>query len=116
MKKHLYALTLCLFVVAATTARAADVSGTWDVKGDVVGNPVNFTCVLKQENEKLSGTATLQGTDTPVTGSVTDGTVTFEFDSGGYHLVFKGTLDDTGGMKGSIAVAGADGTFTATKK
>jgi hypothetical protein len=55
-----------------------------------------------------------------ITGSVKDKVVTFEFatEANGevYHMVFTGTLADDGGPKGSIAVAGVEGTFTATKR
>ena len=111
--RHLVALTLCLF--AAVTAFAADVSGTWKVTGDVAGNPVNFSCVLTQENDKLSGTVALPASEAVLTGSVKETAVTFEFDADGYHLVFNGTLGEAGDMKGTIEVAGAQGTFTATR-
>ena len=46
--------------------------------------------------------------------------VTFEYDAESqgttYHLVFTGTLGEDGGMKGTIAVAGVEGTFTAKKQ
>ena len=114
--------TLCAVALTAATAFATtDVSGTWKVDGDVVGNPVKFTEVLKQDGEKLSGTATLEGgKDVAVTGSVKEKTVSFEFDSESqgstYHLVFTGTVGDDGGLKGTIAVAGVEGTFTAKKQ
>jgi hypothetical protein len=112
---------LCAIALATVTLSAADVSGAWNVDGDVVGNPVKFPCVLKQDGETLSGTATLEGgTDVPVKGTVKESAVTFEFDSERegqtYHLVFTGTLGDDGGVKGTIAVAGVEGTFTATKQ
>ena len=114
MKTH---FALCTLLLSVATLFAADVSGTWKVDGDVAGNPVKFDCVLKQDGEKLSGTAGIEGKDVPVTGSAKEKTVVFEFDTdGGYHLVFTGALADDGGMKGSIAVAGAEGTFTAKKK
>ena len=53
-------------------------------------------------------------------GTVKEKEVTFEFDNehqgSTYHLVFTGTLGDDGGLKGTIAVAGVEGTFTATKQ
>jgi hypothetical protein len=117
MKRTL--LTLCIVGLAAVTAVAADVAGTWNVDGDVVGNPVKFACTLTQDGEKLTGTATLEGKDIPVTGTAQDAAVTFEFDSEHqgttYHLVFTGTVGDDGGLKGKIAVAGVEGTFTAKK-
>ena len=46
-----------------------------------------------------------------------DKAVTFEFDSEHqgttYHMVFTGAVGDDGGIKGAIAVAGVEGTFTA---
>jgi len=114
------ALALCAVALAAVTLAAADVSGTWNVDGDVVGNPVKFPCVMKQDGDALTGTATLEGKEVPVKGTVKDKDVTFEFDNDHegttYHLVFSGTLGDDGGLKGTIAVAGVEGTFTAKKQ
>jgi hypothetical protein len=113
--------TLCLVALAAATALAADVSGTWKVDGSVYGNPVKFSGALKQQGATLSGTATFEdGKAVPVTGSVSEKAVTFEFDAEHegttYHLVFTGTLGADGGLTGTIAVAGVEGTFTATKQ
>jgi hypothetical protein len=119
MKKTL--LTLCISAVAVVTVAAVEVAGTWKVVGDVYGNPVNLDCALKQDGEALTGTAKFEdGKEVPVTGSVKEKTVTFEFDSENqgttYHVVFTGTLGDDGRLTGSIAVAGVEGTFTATKQ
>jgi hypothetical protein len=119
MKK--LALAVCMGIAAAVSvaALAADVTGTWNVDGDVVGNPVTFSCAVKQEGDKLSGKANLQGSEIAVTGSVKEKAVTFEFDSPDqqYHLVFTGTLAEDGkAISGSIAVAGVEGTFKATKQ
>jgi hypothetical protein len=112
--------TLCAVVFAATASLAADASGIWKVDGEVYANPVKFSCELKQDGATLSGKATFEdGKNVPVTGSVKEKTVAFEFDAEHegttYHLVFDGTLGEDGGMKGTITVAGAQGTFTATK-
>jgi len=114
-------LTLSFVALAAVTALAADVSGTWKVDGTVYGNPVKFSGALKQQGATLSGTATFEdGRAVPVTGSVSEKAVTFEFDAEHegttYHLVFTGTLGADGGLTGTIAVAGVEGTFTATKQ
>jgi hypothetical protein len=115
------ALALCAVALAAVSVSAADISGTWNVDGDVVGNPVKFPCVMQQDGEKLTGTATLEaGKDVQVTGTVKDAAVTFEFDNEHegtmYHLVFSGTIGDDGVLKGTIAVAGVEGSFTAKKQ
>ena len=120
MKQLTAALFVTLAVATAVTLRAADVSGTWDVDGDVVGNPVKFTCTLKQEGEALSGTATVLGKEVPVKGSVKDGVVTFQFDveyeGTTYTDVFTAKIGDGEAMTGTIAVAGVEGTFTAKKQ
>jgi hypothetical protein len=117
VKQLTVALALALFVV---TPSAADVSGTWDVDGDVVGNPVKFACALKQDGETLSGTATVAGKEVTVKGSVKDRVVTFQFDvdyeGTTYTDVFTGTIGDDGTIAGTIAVAGVEGRFTAKKQ
>jgi hypothetical protein len=118
--KHLLR-AVCLLALLAPAALAADVSGTWKVDGDVYGHPVSFTCDLKQDGEALSGTATVRANSVPVTGSVTDRRVVFEYETTGddgtvYHLVFTGILGEDDGLKGTIAVAGVEGTFTAVRQ
>jgi len=114
------ALALCAVALATVSLCAADVAGTWNVDGDVVGNPGKFPMTLQQDGEALTGTATLEGgKDVPVKGTSKDQAITFEFDSESagstYHLVFTGMVGDDGGIKGTIAVAGVEGTFTAAK-
>jgi len=109
--------------LADTSRSAADLSGTWDVDGDVAGNAVKITCVLKQDGEALSGTATIEGAerpDVPVKGSIKAREVTFQIDvpaQGSSHTnVFTGTLSDGDIIRGAIAVANVGGTFTAKKQ
>ena len=124
MKKPAATLALVLAVALSfainLAAAAADVSGTWNVDGDVVGNAVKFACTLKQDGEKLSGTANMQGKDIPMTGSVKGSTVSFTFDvdheGTTYTNVFTGRLGDNGVIEGSIAVGGVEGSFTAKKQ
>lgn len=113
MRKLMCAFGLVL--LSTLPAFAADAAGTWKVDGDVVGNAVNFTCVLKQEKDALSGTATLGGQEVPVAGTVKEAVVSFEFDVDSHHLVFTGTLEN-GGIKGTIAVEGVEGTFAAARQ
>ena len=124
MKKPAATLALVLAVALSfainLAAAAADVSGTWNVDGDVVGIAVKFACTLKQDGEKLSGTANMQGKDIPMTGSVKGSTVSFTFDvdheGTTYTNVFTGRLGDNGVIEGSIAVGGVEGSFTAKKQ
>jgi hypothetical protein len=59
-------------VALVATASAADVSGKWNVDGSVYGHALKYTLTLEQEGEKLTGTATLEGKDLPVAGTVQD--------------------------------------------
>ncbi len=109
--------------LAEDSLSAADLSGTWNVDGDVVGNAVKITCVLKQVGEALSGTATVEGADSenvPVRGSIKGRDVTFQIDvpvQGVSHAnVFTGRLGADGTIRGAIAVASVGGTFTAKKQ
>jgi limonene-1,2-epoxide hydrolase len=109
--------------LAEDSLSAADLSGTWNVDGDVIGNSVKITCVLKQDGEALSGTARIEGADSqdvPVKGSIQGRAVTFQIDvpaQGASHTnVFSGRLDADGIIRGAIAVANVGGTFTARKQ
>jgi hypothetical protein len=109
--------------LAEDSLSAADLSGTWNVDGDVVGNAVKITCVLKQDGEALSGTATIEGADSqdvPVKGSIKGRAVTFQIDvpaQGSTHTnVFTGRLGADGIIRGAIAVANVGGPFTAKKQ
>ncbi len=113
-------LMLVVLVAAAVAATAADVSGTWNVDGSVYGNAVKYTLTLKQEGEKLTGTATLEGKDLPVTGTIKDKSVTWtftvEYSGSQYANEFTGTLTSEKDMNGTIAVGGVSGDFTAKKQ
>jgi hypothetical protein len=114
------ALVFALALVVTTVAAAGDVSGTWNVEGDVVGNAVKFTCTLKQDGEKVAGKGTIQGKEQPITGSIKDKTVTLEFDvdyeGSTYHNVYTGTLKDEKTIEGKIEVAGVEGVFGMKKQ
>jgi hypothetical protein len=113
-------VVLAVVLAAAAPALAAGISGSWAVNGNVHGNPVVFSCTLKQAGGALTGTAKVQETEKPVTGTVEDKAVTFKFevDHNGapLEMVFTGTLDKDTEMSGSIAVSGASGEFTAKKQ
>ena len=117
MKTLVAAFVLALMSVAVS---AADVSGTWNVDGDVVGYPVKFACTLKQADDALTGSANMEGKVIPLTGNAKDNVVTFTFDvdheGTTYTNVFKGKLGDNGVIEGTIEVGGQFGTFSAKKQ
>ena len=106
--------------VVAPSAAVTDISGSWRITGDVVGNAIDMKCALKLDGPKLSGTCTYQGLgDAATLGNVAGDKVTFRNSiqrEQMYNLTYNGILDTTGtAMKGDIAVAGVTGSFSATK-
>jgi hypothetical protein len=104
----------------ASSSPVRDISGSWRITGDVVGNAIDMKCALKAEGAKLSGTCTYQGLgDAPTIGSIAGDKVTLQNSiqrEQMYDLTYNGALDSTGSaMKGDIAVAGVTGTFSGTK-
>ncbi|HEU5021558.1 MAG TPA: hypothetical protein VFT60_06695 [Bryobacteraceae bacterium] len=102
----------------ATAATASTgISGNWTFTGDVVGNPVNMKCALKQEEAKISGSCNYDSGDAaPTTGSVSGETVTFQNSAQNYDITYTATLDAARtSMKGDIEVAGVTGNFTGAK-
>lgn len=76
---------MTLSLVPAGTM-AADLSGNWTIDGDVQGNPVGLSCVIKQADDaKIAGTCQVNGMEATVEGD---------------------------SMNGDIEVAGATGKFT----
>ncbi len=100
-------------------AFAADISGSWTLTGDVVGNAISMKCAFTQKGATFSGTCTGGDGAAQTTGSVADNKVTFQHTVNRgqpYDLTYTGTLDAAGAsIKGDIAVAGVSGTFSATK-
>jgi hypothetical protein len=113
--------TLALLSALAAPAAADSLPGTWKLSGDVMGNPVNTTCTIKQAGATLSGSCTNDsGNPFAITGEVKDGKFTFKYasDYQGQPLtiVHTGTIASPTQLKGTIEVQpmGVTGTFTAT--
>jgi hypothetical protein len=102
---------------APAATASAGISGNWTFTGDVVGNPVNMKCALKQEDTKISGSCNYDSGDAaPTTGTVSGETVTFQNTAQNYDITYTATLDAARtSMKGDIAVAGVTGTSRAQK-
>ena len=110
------------FALAAALAGPADsISGTWQIKGEVAGNPLNSTCTLVVAASKVSGICkSSDGKVDPIVGEVKEGKVTFEH-GGDYQgtelkIIYTATLPSAKEMKGTIEVKPFDvsGEFTAT--
>jgi hypothetical protein len=113
---------LCVAFAFAVTLSAADLSGSWALSGDIAGNPITATCMLKQTDTALEGMCKGDLGDSKATGTVDGAKVTLKYDIDFqgmmFTLAYEGTVDDTAAnMKGTVDVAGAaSGTFTAKKQ
>ena len=102
-------------------APAADLTGTWQIKGDVMGMPLNTVCALKQADTAITGTCQVEGgAAADVKGEVKDGKVTFshggDYEGQALTVVYSGTLVSATELKGTITINPFDvgGEFTAT--
>ena len=106
-------------VSALQLAPADSISGTWQVKGDVVGNAIDHPCTFRQAGAVLTGSCG-EGAALPIKGEVKDGRITFQYasvyDGQAITVVFSGTLASATSLKGAINVQPFDvgGEFTAT--
>ena len=114
-------MLLAFALVSALAAPADSISGTWQIKGEVAGNPLNTTCTLVVAEARISGVCkSAEGKQDPITGEVKEGKVVFEH-GGDYQgqelkIIYTGTLASAKEMKGTIEVKPFDvsGEFTAT--
>lgn len=120
MKRHLSraAVLFASFVLVAGLASlsAASLSGSWDIDGDVMGHPVKFPVTLDQQGSTLAGKATIEGNAVTFTGTAEEKNVTWTMTIGEYELVFTGVVETDDEIKGTIAVSGAEGVFTAKRQ
>jgi hypothetical protein len=108
------------FGLAGLPLTAADVTGRWQLKGEVAGNPILADCSFKQDATKLAGTCKAEGMGIwNVAGELQDKKIAFhhDLDYGGstYTLNYTGTFNTDSEAKGDIEVSGASGEFTLTK-
>ena len=97
-------------------AAAADVSGYWNVAGDVSGTHISMTCVFVQAEGKITGSCIAGPVAADTTGEVNGDKVTFRHSMNNSDLIFTAALDSSGqAMKGDLTRQGAAGTFSATK-
>jgi hypothetical protein len=114
-------LTFALVAALAAPAPADSVSGTWLIKGDVAGKPLESTGTIVVAEAKISGSCkNAEGKENAIVGEVKDGKVVFEH-GGDYNgqelkIIYTATLPSAKEMKGTIEVKPFDvsGEFSAT--
>ena len=112
-----------LFVASLLTAPSDSFSGTWQVTGDIMGNPLNELCTITQTGTTLTGSCKAAGpTEAPawaVTGEVKGDSVVFshggDYEGAPLTIAYSGKLASATQLKGTVVVApfGAGGSFSA---
>lgn len=102
---------------AAKASSGVNVTGKWDVEVETSAGAGSPKFEFKQEGEKLSGTYSGQLGNAKLEGTVKDRKIDFKFnvDVGGNAgtVVYSGTVQEDGTMKGKVELAGlGEGTFT----
>ena len=123
--RETFAMLLPTLLAAALLVVPSDsLSGTWQVTGDVMGNPLNEVCTLTQTGTVLTGNCrAAEPANAPawaVTGAVKGDTVFFshggDYEGTPLTIAYAGLRASATQLKGNVEVApfGAGGAFTAT--
>ena len=115
-------MLLALTLVASLHAASADsISGKWQLKGDVVGNPLNTICEISQAGSAITGVCSNDqgGPPQPITGEVKGDSVTFshggDYNGTALTIVYAAKIASPTKLEGTINVKPFDaaGTLTA---
>lgn len=108
---------LAALALAAGTAAAQDVSGTWDFQVDLDAGSGEATFVLVQQGDSLSGTYNGVLGEQQVRGTVEGNVVRFGFSEGQVGTVsYEGTIEGNT-MQGRCSYGAlGDGSFRGTKR
>ena len=113
-------LTLTVLSALQMAPAADSITGSWQIRGDVMGAPLNEVCVIKQSGDTLTGNCTNEGgTSYELSGEVKDGKITFrhagEYEGQALTIGYSGTVVSKE-IKGTLNIQPFDvgGEFTAT--
>jgi len=109
----------CLALAAPLAARAADISGTWNLTVTTQAGTGTPTLVLAQSGETLTGTYTGRFGTSPIKGTYKDGAIVFSFEvsgpMGSAEVTYTGKVDGDA-MSGNMQMGTmAGGTFSGKK-
>src|SRR5260370_3726192 len=107
-------IALAIVLLAAVTAHAASLTGTWNAKVDLGGQGGTPTFVLKQYVDKLTGTYAGALGDAPVTGTVKGSDVSFDFEVQGPKVHYAGKLNPDGTQIEGTCDYGGQGSVRST--
>lgn len=113
---------LLAFTAALTCAAdEPSLTGEWRIHRSAAGNESTHICSLTQKDKSLTGSCRSDQGEVKITGSVDGKNVTFTYkterDGSPLTVIYKGTVDSSTKMSGSVTAVefGIDGEFTATR-
>lgn len=121
MKSILFSILFASSALVVTAADEPSATGQWQVHTSIADNESDSACTFTQKGTDLSGTCTGQNGEVKINGKVDGKDVSWtyksEYNGGPITVTYKGKLQSTGKIGGSVSVEeyGADGDFTATK-
>jgi len=105
------------FLLCAQLASAADLSGTWSLSVQIMGQAAGNSVILQHDGEQLSGEYTGRlGGEGDIEGSVAGDEITFSVIADPTVLSYSGTLQGDGTITGSVDFGGTMGTFVGTRR
>jgi hypothetical protein len=114
MRPLFVCLIFWFLIPAVAPAAPVDITGKWSVDGTMNGSAVSFDCAFRQNDKRITGSCKGYEFAAEVTGSVAEEVVQFSFvytfAGTPYRCTYTGTLTHDSELKGSIVVAGIDGT------
>ena len=120
---HMKTLLLSFVLASAAIAAASDtpsLSGKWQLHNNISGNESDQACTFTHTGSELTGSCSSDQGTVNITGKVEDKKVNWiyksEYNGSPITLTYKGTLDSTNKISGSVRVEeyDAEGEFTAT--
>ncbi len=107
-------------LLSSSSAYAADVGGTWNLKVETQAGTGTPTLVLVQDGEKLTGTYTGRMGKSPITGTIKGNALEFSFTASGPMgsavVSYSGTVDGDN-VSGTMTMGSmAGGNFTGHKE
>lgn len=118
--RMLVVVVMCVAASVSSAATQDSVAGTWNLSVVFDQGSGAPTVVFQQDGEKLTGTYTGQMGEYPLTGTFKDKkiafTVSVNMQGNEIALVYTGTLEADGTLKGTVDLGGmAGGTWTGKK-
>jgi hypothetical protein len=120
MKSLLFSFLFASMAIVAT-ADNPSATGKWQIHNSIAGNESDMACDWTQKDTDLTGSCSSDHGSVNVTGKVDGRNVNWvyksEYNGGPITLTYKGTLDSTSKISGTVTVEeyAVDGEFTATQ-